>query len=278
VVNTHLFTANLWGRLAGLRRRDWGLVVTLHNLDTWRGPMHRLADVALSGVPDRYVAVGPAVGRYYQREGVAAGKLSVIPNAIRWNGTHCPTPLVNGKPIVRACGRLVPQKGFDVLLEAAEALKRRGTAFELEIIGEGPQRPALEAMRENRGLSESVRLLGARDDARELIAAADVFVMPSLREGLPLVLLEAMHAGRPIVATRLPALEGVAEDGRESVLVEPGSPQALARGIERVLHDRCTARAMGEAGRRHAQKSFSMRRAAEEYLEVYRQARGARKR
>jgi glycosyltransferase involved in cell wall biosynthesis len=269
VVNAHLFTANLWTRLAGIPRRDWALVATLHNIDNWRGPIHRFADRVLAGAADRYIAVGPAVAGYYSGRGIAPRRLSVIANAVHWNGTPCPDPLMGETPVIRACGRLVRAKGFDVLLEAASLLVKRGRRFSLEIIGEGPERPVLEAAANARGLSDVVRFLGARDDARRLIASADVFVLPSRREGLPLVLLEALHAGRPIVASRLSSLDGVVTDGREAVLFDPDDAAALADAIEGIIRNPNGARAMASRARLRAREEFSMRRAALEYAALY---------
>jgi len=269
IVNSHLFTANLWTRLAGLGRRPWRLVVTLHNVDSWRRDVHRALDHVLIRAADRYVAVGPAVAAYWRRHGVRGARLAVIPNAVGWNGTPYVRPFLRKRPVLRACGRLVPQKGFDVLVEAAGLVASRGVEFTVEIIGEGPERARLVRAVRRLGLDGAVGLPGARDDARELIASADVFLMPSLREGLPLVLLEALHAGRPVLASRLGALAGVVTAGSEALLVEPGSPGALARGIERLLSNPDEAVAMGLAGRQRARREFTMERAAGSYLALY---------
>ena len=116
-----------------------------------------------------------------------------------------------------------------------------------------------------------MKLVGERD-GREFIAAADILVLPSRREGLPLVLLEALHAGRPVVASKLPALVGVVADGREALLVEPDSPKALARAIERLIADPVGARAMGAAGRILAKREFSIEGAASSYIDVFTRA------
>lgn len=269
IVNTHLFTANLWARLAGLGRRPWRLVVTLHNVDSWRRPVHRALDHVLTRAADQYVAVGPAVAAYWRRGGVRGARMGVIPNAVRWNEVPYVRPFERKRPVLRACGRLVVQKGFDVLVEAAGLLAGRGAKLTVEIIGEGPEHGRLAHAVHRLGLDGTVSLTGARDDARELIASADAFIMPSLREGLPLVLLEALHAGRPVVASRLTALAGIVRARSEAILVDPGSPGALARGIERLLSKPDEAVAMGLAGRERARCEFTMERAAASYLALY---------
>ncbi len=278
VVHAHLFTANFWTRVAGLGSRSWGLVETLHNVDTWRPGIHRAADRVLAGAADRYVAVGGEVARYYLCEGIAPERLLVIPNAVSWNGREWQQPLESPLATIRACGRLVPQKGFDILVEAAGMLADKGETFRLEIIGDGPEYHRLETAIKQKDLDDTVFLTGERDDARDLIAACDIFVMPSLREGLPLVLLEALHAGRPIVATNLPALSGVVKDGREAYLVERGSPRALAAAIARMLADRDSARALAAAGQRRARLEYSIERAAGSYIKIYQEVIEERKR
>ena len=268
VVNTHLFTSNLWTRLAALRRRDWALVVTLHNVDSWRRPHHRAIDCALARVPDHYVAVGDEVERYWRGHGLPGARMTLIKNAVAWNGQKCPRPLANSNAIIRACGRLEPQKGFDVLVEAAGVLAGRTKGFVVEILGGGPERGRLQGLIETRGLTDRVKLVGERD-GREFIAAADILVLPSRREGLPLVLLEALHAARPVVASRLPSLVPVVADGREALLVEPDSPMALACALERLLADPIAARSMAEQGRILAAREFSIERAASSYIDVF---------
>ncbi len=269
IVNTHLFTANLWTRLAGLARRRWRLVVTLHNIDSWRRPIHKALDHCLSRAADHYVAVAAPVAAYWRKNGAQRTALTTIPNAVRCNATTYTRPLESLPATIRACGRLVPQKGFHILVEAASLMAASGIKFDLEIIGEGPERARLESMVMDKGLCDEVRFLGERDDARSLVAEADMVALPSLREGLPLVLLEAMHAGRPIVATRLDAVEYALTHEREGLLVKPGSPAALAKGMERMIALPGCAAAMGLAAKNRAGRDFAIKRVADSYLRLY---------
>jgi glycosyltransferase involved in cell wall biosynthesis len=193
----------------------------------------------------------------------------VIPNGVGSNGAPGREPLRGGVPIVRACGRLVPNKGFGVLLDAASILKRRGIAMKLEIVGEGPERAALEAKLVSSGLGDSVKLLGASAEARELIAGADIFVLSSLMEGLPLVVLEALHAGRPVVVTALPGLEGVVVNGESGLVVPRGDAAALASAVEYLIANPVEARRLARAGRAFAKSELSIERTASSYMELY---------
>ena len=271
VVQTHLFTANLWTRLAGLRRRDWVLVATLHNVDNWRGPIHILADRLLAGAADHYIGVSQAVSDYYVREGLPPDLIRTIPNGVGSNGAAHREALVREVPVIRSCGRLVAKKGFIVLIEAAAILKARGVRFRLEIAGEGPERRALEGAMDSLDLGGEVTLLGDRDDARELIGDADIFVLPSFIEGLPLVVLEALCAARPVVATDLPGLRGVVRDGEEGLVVPIGSAEAIAEAVERLIRHPDEARQLGRVGRARAKAEFSVERTAASYLDLYSQ-------
>jgi glycosyltransferase involved in cell wall biosynthesis len=154
-----------------------------------------------------------------------------------------------GRPVALAVGRCAPQKGFDVLLEAMSLLRDRDPAPLLAIAGEGPL--AEQLARQSRAAGADVRFLGQRSDIPALLAAADVVVVPSRWEGQPLIVQEALRAGRPLVASRvggIPALTG--EDG--AVLVPPGDPGQLAAALRSVLDDpalsgRLAARAAARA-------------------------------
>jgi glycosyltransferase involved in cell wall biosynthesis len=149
-----------------------------------------------------------------------------------------------GLPVVLAAGRLTAQKGFDVLLSAAGRWQQLQPRPVLAIAGEGPLRPALEARARAGGLP--VRFLGQRGDVPALLAAADVVVVPSTWEGQPLIVQEALRAGRPLVASRtggIPWLTG--EDG--ALLVAPGDPTALAGAVRHVLTDKDAAARLSAA-------------------------------
>lgn len=161
--------------------------------------------------------------------------------------------LAPGLHLVMAAGRLVQQKRHDVAVAAAALVP--DTAW--VIVGEGPLRQALERQVDDLGLRSQVRLAGARPDARTLLGAADVVVQPSDWEGLPLVALEAMRAGRPVVAAASRGLDGLIRDGVDGLLVPPGHPQALAECVARVLEDGELARRLGDAAASRVEREFS---------------------
>ena len=166
------------------------------------------------------------------------------------------TPPGGPVPVVAALGRLTAQKGFDVLLEAVRLLVAEGVALQLLLGGEGREREALQA--QAAGLP--VRLTGFAPDPRALLSRADVFVLPSRVEALPLVLVEAVSAGLPAVATDVgdvrEALSGVA------VVVPPEDPVALADGLRRLLADPAERARRGAAGAALARERLTAQRMA----------------
>jgi glycosyltransferase involved in cell wall biosynthesis len=168
--------------------------------------------------------------------------------------------------------RLVPGKGIDLLLDALARLERRGVPADAAIVGDGPDRRRLAARVQELGLDGRVRLLGpaSQDRIRELYAGAAVFCLPSLSEGVPVVLMEAMAMGLPVVATRITGVPELVEEDRSGFLVPPGRPDLLADALERALRaPAAERRAMGEAGRARVEADFSPARSAERLLELF---------
>jgi glycosyltransferase involved in cell wall biosynthesis len=170
-------------------------------------------------------------------------------------------------------GNLIERKGHAVLLHALAAIGGRGThvPWRLAIAGEGVERPRLEALTREYGLTDRVRLLGARNDIPDLQAGADVFVMPSLWEGLPLAVLEAMVAGKPIVASRTSGIPEAIEDGRQGVLVPPGDVQALADALWRLMNEPELRASLGRAALERARSRFTIAAMVDQYERLYRQ-------
>lgn len=236
------------GLVAGLATRlyDRPLVVaTMHNAIKSRffnGLLLRWADRVIYVSRDLFESVPGAVER---------GAM-VIPATARVEPIEDDLDVgmeLGGAPRVVAVGRLHSQKGFDVLIRASKLLSIDG--LRIFIVGEGPERDRLERIIDKEGQRSRIVLLGERFDARALIAAADVFCMPSRWEGSPLALHEAMEAGKPIVATRV---GGIADmTGSEAaLLVPPEDPEALAAGLHLLLTDKDMAQRLGDGAKRQA--------------------------
>lgn len=186
-----------------------------------------------------------------------------------------------GKPVAAggavrllAVGRLVAQKGVDVLLDA---LTRPGLeSAVLDVVGDGEWRSRLEAQAGGSGLAGRVNFSGWRD--RDALAAvyrdADVFVLPSRDEGMPNVLLEAMASGLPVAASRVSGAEDLVTEGESGFLVPPDDPEALATALRRLIGSAELRATMGACGRRRAETQFTWRAAATAYLDLLRSSGG----
>jgi glycosyltransferase involved in cell wall biosynthesis len=172
-------------------------------------------------------------------------------------------------------GRLADGKGFDVLLAAAESL-RDGDAS-VCLVGEGPLYDDLRAEIETRGLEDTVFLLGYRADVPRVLAASDVLVLPSYREGTPRVITEAMASGLPVVATNIAGIPEQVSDGESGYLIPTGDPDALAARLAELLADPALRERMGRCGVRRAER-FSVEAMVEAADELYADLLGASRR
>jgi colanic acid/amylovoran biosynthesis glycosyltransferase len=162
------------------------------------------------------------------------------------------------RPTVLYVGRLVPEKGQAVLLEAVAELACRGVDVDLTLAGEGSLRGELERIATRLGIAERVAFLGAigQDDLRDLYERAEVFCLPSFAEGVPVVLMEAMAMGVPVVSTRIAGIPELVENGHSGVLVAPGRADEIADSLSRLLEDSELRRQLGRNGREAVTESF----------------------
>jgi len=252
-----------FGLVAAALRRVPAIVATVHLFV--EGLMNRNVRLQVRAVGagvHRYLAVSRHVrDRLAGTIGLSERKLRVVPNGIdpalftqpadpalraRFGGSP-------DRPLVFTAARLSPEKAIDVLVSAAPLVPEAMFI----IAGEGPERAALEARAEALGVARRVRLLGARHDVAQLLAACDLFVLPSRFEGLPISVLEAMAAAKPVVATRIGGTDEAVVDGETGILVPPGDAGALAAAIRTFLADPELARRSGEAGRDRLRARFT---------------------
>jgi glycosyltransferase involved in cell wall biosynthesis len=172
-----------------------------------------------------------------------------------------------GRPTLISVGRLKAPKDTATLLRALAVLPADG--FQALIVGDGPDRPALEKLLRQLGLDGRVRLEGQRHDVRELLAGADVFVLSSRSEGLPVSVLEAMAAELPVVASDVGGVSELVVDGKTGVLVRPGDHDELARALVDLIGDADRRRLLGHSGRERAEQLFDLEAFRRAHLELY---------
>jgi glycosyltransferase involved in cell wall biosynthesis len=227
---------------------------------------------------------GAIVDTLVRDYGIERSLVRVIPNgadlpdeereaelARRWRERFLANPL---KPLWVVAGRLEEQKGHDLLLEALVPLLRIGLDFSLVIAGDGSRRSWLEQRALSLGLSPRVQFVGQLDDVGPLLAAADGVVLPSRWEGLPLVLLEAMARGRPIVATAVGGVADAIEDGVTGTLVPPNDVGALAAALEHLHRRADRAWRLGQAAAEVAHDRYSWHAVVDAYESIYDEALG----
>jgi len=275
VVHTHLWGANVWGRLAA-NAAGLAVVVTEHNVDTWKKTHHFMIDRWLSPRCDALVAVSQEVRQFYEARGIGRGRWDVIyngieaPDAERARGqAYAALGIGASARVVGLLGRLVPAKAPLVFLEAVALAAQKVPDLKALVIGDGPLRADVEAFIQKRGLSPRVVLTGVRQDIPELLAGLDVLAFSSEREGLSMAMLEAMAAGVPVVATRVGGTPELIEHERTGLLVEPANPAQLAEGIARLCQNGQQADAIRRAAQQHVAERFSLRAMVGAHESVY---------
>jgi glycosyltransferase involved in cell wall biosynthesis len=226
----------------------------------------------------RIIAVSEEVRRRYAQElGVPARRLAVVHNAIRVpplgpRRLDLRATLLDGRPdyLVLTPARLHPQKGHAFLIAAAAEIPGATFVF----AGDGPLRGALETQAREQNVSDRCVFLGERTDVPELLAAADLVVLPSLFEGLPVSVLEAMAAERPVIATAIGGTDEAVTTEVSGLLVPPRDPSALAAAIRRLAGDPALAQRLAAAGRARVERSFSADATARQVMRIYDEAVG----
>jgi glycosyltransferase involved in cell wall biosynthesis len=228
-----------------------------------------------------YVAITASVKASAVRQlGIPPERIVVIPRGLvpeRW-ATHEDAATVrrslgwqDAYPVILNVGRLVPQKGQQYAIRAMAAVVARFPEARLVIAGEGRLRPMLQHMIRDLGLTDHVSLLGERDDVAGLLHAADIFVFPSLFEGLGNAVLEAMAAGKPCVCSDIPPLREITDNGRVAALVEARSPAGLASALVRLAEDREAAAELGRQAQAWVRRHYDIRVAVGMLEALYRQ-------
>jgi len=288
VLHTHLAYANTIGTLAGaLTRRP--VVATLHNARSVHDPYngHGRLKQGLQTCMLRYgvrtvIACAPEVRAVAIDElGLPPYRVADVPNGIDTSAGDAVSPaeaaarraeLLDGAPgpLVLAVGNLLPAKGHTVLVGATSQLLPRFPGLRVAIVGrEGESSPEVCARIVALGLERHVALVGQRRDVPALLAAADVFAQPSLWEGLPLALLEAMAAGVPAVASAVGGVPRVLEDGVTGRLAPPGDAAALAAALGDLLAAPAAARALAAAGQAHVRATYGAAAWADHLQSIY---------
>jgi glycosyltransferase involved in cell wall biosynthesis len=280
ILHPHGYRADVYalaaGRGSGVKR-----VATCH---PWtersysrRGRFYAWLDQTLLPRFDHVVAVCDDVKNEILRKRIQASAVSVIENGIdleRFSDRRTRQELRHelelpaDRFLIGTIGRLVPEKGHHLLIQAAAALKEKHPDAYYVIAGDGPLLASMRELVAALGLADRFRFFGLCDRVPDLLRALDVFILPSVSEGLPMVILEAMAAHKPIIATSVGAIPGVLVHEQSGLLVDP-SPSSLALAISRLVQDPNLASHLGERAFERARNHYSSERMAQAYAEIF---------
>lgn len=276
LMQTFLFHGNLIGRIAG-----WlaGIPVVVSGIRVAerRSPWYGRVDRWTNGLVAHNVCVSQGVAEFSIREtGLPPGKISVIPNGVDFDrfanakAAELQTlGLDAGAPVVITVARLEEQKGLKDLLHAAVLVLQNEPTCQFLIVGDGRDRQSLQALASSLGIASSVRFLGIRADVPSLLKASSVFVLPSLWEGMPNALLEAMAAGLPVVATDVEGSREIVSSAEVGLLVPPRQPTLLADAILRLLSQSELSSQIASASQNIIQKCFTEHGVVASYVDLY---------
>ena len=246
--------------------RRWGLI-------------YALLDRFSLYLPDYLIAVSEKMyRRIVAYPGISTERVTMIRNAIDCESCYVPDQgdscrlefgLTSESQVIGFTGRIEEMKRLDLLLEGFSLMLGRHPRARLMIVGEGKLRPKLEAFAARLGISHCVIWTGFRQDIPRLLAAMDVYVQPSTNEGFSLSLLEAMAAGKPVVATDVGGAQEVVIDGRTGVLSPPASSSAISTTVAGLLDDPEKQSTLGQAARRHVVREFGLQHSMDAYRHLY---------
>jgi glycosyltransferase involved in cell wall biosynthesis len=277
LVNSHGYKSNFYGLLACGSRTP--IVATNHNWLTsnWKLRVYCYLDSVLIRYCDRIVAVSEGIRNEMMKYRVPRRKIRVIDNGIdgsRFSGMASPATVraelgLDGDcRIVGTVGSLTHEKGQVYLLQAAREIIREHARTRFLFVGDGPLRPFLERESDRLGIRDHVVFAGHRKDVPAILSAIDIFALPSVKEGLPMVLLEAMASRKPVIASRVGAIPKVI-DGQNGVLVDPGDVAGLRLAITTLLVDDGRSRSIAAAGYEKVRAEYSAESMSRKYHDLY---------
>ena len=281
LAHSHEFTMAVYGAWAA-RRAGIPHLITMHGSRYYAGRLRRRIAMRLAvQVSSAVVAVSRTLSQHLARDlWIRPSRIATIPNGVRRPLTDAPSTLraelelQSGDQLVVAVGNLYPVKGHAVLLDALALLAARFPRLHVAIAGRGELEHSLRRRAEELQVSDRFHLLGLRADIANVLAGADVFVLPSLSEGVPLALLEAMLTAKPVVASAVGDVPTVLDGGRAGLLVTPSDAAALAARLEELLSHPARARALSAAAQARATTAYTFDVMMDAYRALYAQALG----
>jgi glycosyltransferase involved in cell wall biosynthesis len=278
IVHTHGYYAGTFGRIAAITMGISPLFAHVHTSDFTLSMRHCIIEKVLSFFTRKIICISQHVKGFVEsQEGIRPEKTVLVYNGTgRFFEDAENDPLVGSEKltdddfVIVSVGSLVENKGHHILIEAVHMLCPERPAFRVLIAGDGPQRSVLQDYVDRCGLSATVVFVGVVKDVRQVLRAADIFVLPTVyREGLSLAVLEAMQHGLPVIASRVGGVPELVDDGVTGILVTPNDPRILARAIRTLADDKKLRCQMGESGKKKVDRSFRVERMIAQIESLY---------
>ncbi|MBU0477434.1 glycosyltransferase [bacterium] len=278
IVHTHLYRANLAGRIAAKLAVVPVIIANEHNIDSWKKFPQRLSDRVLAGITNKIIAVSEAVKDFYVKKiGISEDKIITIYNGVdipkfqtyvNINKKREEFGIKSDDKVITTIGRLHQQKGHVCFLKAAQIIGKKNLNVKFLIVGDGPLKKQLRSMSEDLEISKNVIFAGLREDIPQILAMSDISVLTSLREGFSITILESMAAGKPVVVTDVGGNSEVVKHGETGFIIPPQSPEDLALYSLNLINNQELAKKMGEEAEKRV-LNFSIDRMVEKTENLY---------
>lgn len=284
IIHTHGYRSNIIGLLASILLRV-PIVTTVHGWTNHTNSvkLYEYLDRFFLRFFDKIIAVSDNIKNNLLNSRICIHKIEKIYNTVNCeivkskislNEVRKRFHLSQGDKLVGTIGRLSKEKGIDYLIKAGSEIIATYPDVKILIIGDGPERQNLEILAKQLRISDNVIFCGFQKDVAEFYHLIDIVVLPSITEGLPMVLLEALTYSKPIVATRVGGIPEVITDGKTGILVEPQNPSRLAEGIIRILKNPEEAHRMASEGRKLVEERFNSRDLGKKIEKIYQEVLG----
>ncbi len=285
ILHSHRYKENILAGMVKNRCAIKKLVQTVHGAAEPFGGVKRIKSGFINALNiyyskkyfDRLIAVSNDLASQLT-DIYPAEKITAVHNSVDFSAVHCPENrnkiklelgLSENDIIIGTAGRLVPIKAYDIFIEMAVNIRKTQKNAKFLLVGDGPLRNDLEKKTEELNISDSVKLLGFRDDIADIMNCMDIFVVSSHHEGIPMVVLEAMAMGKPVVSTKVGGLVEIIEHNKSGLLVDAVNANALADACLAILNDSNLKVSLSSGARNRIEEEFSSDIQKKRILEVY---------
>lgn len=270
IFHSQLFGGDTWGRIAAILVRVPIIITTEQNVNLDEGFFKKLVKRILGWFTNKVVVISSAVKDYsIKKDGIALKKIEIIYNGVEIEKFLWLEPkfFQNDPPLLGVIARLEPQKGHEYLFKALEKIK--DTPWKLLVVGDGSLRKGLIELRNKLDLQKRIEFTGVRSDVSEILKQIDVFVLPSVWEGLGIVVLEAALSVRPIIASATGGIPEIIENGRSGWLVKSKDINQLSKSIQEVLSNKEEAQRRALQAQQDVKIKFDIKNIVNQYEKLY---------